>query len=77
MDIIYGGNIVETGRSDLKRVQKRKKKLNFRPQNREKMPDFEASKLPIFCVFGPFLGPNDPFRLFSHHILYPTGPMKE
>ena len=27
--------------------------------------------------FRPFLGPNEPFRLFSHHILCPTGPMKE
>ena len=27
--------------------------------------------------FGPFLGPNEPFRRFSHHILCPTGPMKE
>ena len=29
------------------------------------------------CIFGPFLGPNDLFQLFSHHILYPTGPMKD
>ena len=29
------------------------------------------------CVFGSFLGPNGPFRLFSHHILCPTGLMKE
>ena len=29
------------------------------------------------CVFGSFLGSNGPFRLFSHHILCPTGLMKE
>ena len=33
MGIIYGGKIVETGRSDLKIVKKRKI-ANFRPQNR-------------------------------------------
>ena len=26
---------------------------------------------------GPFLWPNDPFRLFSHHIFCPMGPLKE
>ena len=30
-----------------------------------------------FGIFRPFLGLNEPFRLFSHHILWPTGPMKE
>ena len=29
------------------------------------------------CIFWSFLGPNDPFRLFPHHILCPTGLMKE
>ena len=43
----------------------------------ETMPNFEALKMSYFCMFGPFLGPNGPFRLFSHYILYPTGTMKE
>ena len=38
---------------------------------------FRGLKMSFFCIFGPFLGPNGPFRLFSHHILCPTGPMEE
>ena len=42
---------------------------NFEPKN-----DLKKGQI---CVFGSFLGPNGPFRLFSHHILCPTGLMKE
>ena len=42
---------------------------NFEPKN-----DLKKGQI---CVFGWFLGPNEPFRLFSHHILCPTGLMKE
>ena len=43
-------------------------------------PNFEPKidlKKGEICIFRSFLGPNEPFRLFSHHILCPTGPMKE
>ena len=33
---------------------------------------FEAYKWANCCTFGPFLGPNDSFRLLSHHILCTT-----
>ena len=42
---------------------------NFEPKN-----DLKKGQI---CVFGSFLGPNGPFQLFSHHILCPTGLMKE
>ena len=42
---------------------------NFEPKN-----DLKKGQI---CVFGLFLGPNGPFRLFSHHILCPMGLMKE
>ena len=42
---------------------------NFEPKN-----DLKKGQI---CVFGSFLGLNGPFWLFSHHILSPTGLMKE
>ena len=42
---------------------------NFEPKN-----DLKKGQI---CVFRSFLGPTGPFRLFSHHILCPTGLMKE
>ena len=53
----------------------------FKSKVKEKRPlknaRFWGLKISYFGVFGPFLGPNDSFQLFSHHILYPTGPIKE
>ena len=50
-----------------------------------RMPDFNPPrsqnacfgglKMSYFGIFRPFLGLNEPFRLFSHHILWPTGHM--
>ena len=42
---------------------------NFEPKN-----DLKKGQI---CIFWWFLSPNQPFRLFSHHILCPTGLMKE
>ena len=42
----------------------------------EIVPNFEPKK-PQNVNFEWFLGPNDPFRLFSHYILCPTRPMEE
>ena len=52
----------------------------FCPPPKGMVPNFEPKndlKKGQICVFGWFLGPNEPFRLFSHHILCPTGLMKE
>ena len=52
----------------------------FWPPPEGMVPNFEPKidlKKGQICVFGSFLGPNGPFRLFSHHILCPTGLMKE
>ena len=49
---------------------------SFGPKNDLKMqisPFFRS----INGILRSFLGPNESFRLFSHHILCPTGPMKE
>ena len=54
--------------------------IEFWPPPEGMVPNFEPKndlKKGQICVFGSFLGPNGPFRLFSHHILYPTGLMKE
>ena len=42
----------------------------------EMVPNFEP-KQPQNVNFEWFLGPNDPFRIFSHYILCPTGPTEE
>ena len=54
--------------------------IEFWPPPEGMVPNFEPKndlKKGQICVFGSFLGPNGPFRLFSHHILCSTGPMKE
>ena len=54
--------------------------IEFWPPPEGMVPNFEPKndlKKGQICVFGSFLGPNGPFRLFSHHILCPTGLMKE
>ena len=56
--------------------------MNYHNHNQKlgMVPNFEPKidlKKDKICIFGPFLGPNDLFRLVSHHILYPTGLMKE
>ena len=38
------------------------------------LPLMNPMKRAIFAFYGPFFGPNGPFRLFSHHILWPTVP---
>ena len=38
---------------------------------------FWGLKMTQIGIFGPLLGLNNPFHLFSHHIFYLTGPMKE
>ena len=60
---------------------------SFGPKNGPKMPKlglksgilvwFRGLKTSYFGIFRPFLGPNEPFRLFSHHISWPMGPLKE
>ena len=53
---------------------------NFGPPTDGMVPNFEpliGLKKGEICIFRSFLGPNEPFRLFPHHILCPTGPMKE
>ena len=42
----------------------------------EIVPNFEAKKTKI-VNYESFLGPNDSFRLFSHYMICPTGPMEE
>ena len=54
--------------------------IEFWPPPEGMVPNFEPKndlKKGQICVFGSFLGPNGPFRLFSHHKLCPTGLMKE